>query len=641
MSEKMKKVSAELGFCRLICLLLISGYGVHSMSYDYSATTEQCLAEPERAQYGGGIIVNPGFDHNIEGWSVFGKGSIKERISNEGNRFIVAHNRTQPLDCFSQKVQLRKGMLYTFSAWFQVSEGSDIVSVVFKTKGSELVRGGQVIAKHGCWTLLKGGIVANFSSPVEILFESKNSAVEIWADNVSLQPFTERQWRAEQDASIEKVRMRKVRFQITNENGTALKGATVIPNAAKLNFPFGCAMNNFILTSKDYQNWFTSRFKFTTFTNEMKWYSTERTQGQENYSTADDMLKFAKENGISVRGHNILWDDPKYQPEWVKTLTPTDLKKAAAKRMESVVSRYKGQLIAWDVMNENLHFHFYEDKLGQNVSAEAYATAFALDPQTKMFLNEFNTIEYSGDQEASPAKYLQKIKEILSFPGVAGMSAGIGLQGHFASGQPNLAYMRSGLDLLAATGLPIWLTEVTVDPQPSQVLREGYSHPAVAGIIIFAGPEQAGFAQTTLVDQNFKNTPAGDLVDKLIKEWGTGPKIATADGRGIVEISLHHGDYDVTVTHPLIHSPIKLNLTIGKGRSKKEARTSSFRGGHLPIRLLLVALVIETTEQMMKCIGKRMELWCLELSHRKVASLFMLLFAYKLEERKYTGVSEM
>jgi len=54
-----------------------------------------------------------------------------------------------------------------------LSEGSEFVSVVFKINGSEFVRGGHVIAKHGCWSLLKGGIVANFSSPAEILFEVK------------------------------------------------------------------------------------------------------------------------------------------------------------------------------------------------------------------------------------------------------------------------------------------------------------------------------------------------------------------------------------------------------------------------------------------------------------------------------------
>jgi len=67
------------------------------------------------AQYRGGIIVNPGFDHNINGWKVFGNGTIEERVSNNGNRFIVASKRTQPLDSFSQKVQLKKGMIYTFS----------------------------------------------------------------------------------------------------------------------------------------------------------------------------------------------------------------------------------------------------------------------------------------------------------------------------------------------------------------------------------------------------------------------------------------------------------------------------------------------------------------------------------------------
>lgn len=45
------------------------------------------------------------------------------------------------------------------------------MSVVVRTNRSELVRGGHVIAQHGCWTLLKGGIVANFSSSAEIIFE--------------------------------------------------------------------------------------------------------------------------------------------------------------------------------------------------------------------------------------------------------------------------------------------------------------------------------------------------------------------------------------------------------------------------------------------------------------------------------------
>ncbi|WJX14885.1 endo-1,4-beta-xylanase [Trifolium repens] len=535
----------------------------------------ECVKEPKRAQYGGGIIVNPEFDHKIKGWTVFGNGTIEERKSNDGNTFIVASNRTQSLDSFSQKVQLKKGIIYTFSAWFQLSEGSDIVSVVFKINGSELVRGGHVIAKHGCWSFLKGGIVANFSSPAEILFESENPTVELWADSVSLQPFTIEQWRSHQDNNIEKVRKSKVRFQVTHLNETTLDGAKIVIKQTKPNFPFGCAMNSHILTNIEYQKWFVARFKYTTFTNEMKWYSTEKIQGQENYTIPDAMLKFAKENGISVRGHTILWDCINLQPQWVKSLPPNELREAATKRTNSVVSRYNGQLIAWDVVNENLNCRFYEYKLGENASAEYYSIAYHLDPNTTMFMNEYNTIEYSGDQFSSPFNYLRKLKEIQYYPGTAGMPMAIGLEGHFARGFPNLAYMRSGLDSLGATGLPIWLTETSVVPQPNQaqylevVLREAYSHPAVQGIIMFVGPAQAGFANTLLADENFQNTPSGDVVDKLINEWGTGPKIGISDSNGIVDISLHHGDYDVTVTHPLTQYSKKLNVRVRKGFSQE------------------------------------------------------------------------
>ncbi|KAI4298569.1 hypothetical protein L6164_032114 [Bauhinia variegata] len=550
-------------------LLLVSGLGVHAISYDYSATTE-CLVEPQRALYGGGIIVNPEFDHSIEGWTVFGKAAIEQRISKEGNRFIVARNRTQPLDSFSQKVQLDKGIIYSFSAWVQLSEGSETVSVIFKGDSSEVMHGGQVTAEHGCWTLLKGGIVANISSPVEILFESENTTVEIWADSVSLQPFTKQQWRSHQDKSIEKVRKSMVRFQISEATDSALEGARVLCIQRKPRFPFGCGMNHHILESTEYQNWFASRFKYTTFTNEMKWYSTETKQGQENYTIPDGMLKFAKHHGISVRGHNIFWDNPKEQPEWVKSVCPHELRKAAARRIKSVVSRYRGELIAWDVVNENLHFNFFENKLGGNASAEYYAKTYQLDPKPILFLNEYNTIEYCRDKTATPVNYMKKLEQILSFPGCANISAGIGLQGHFCSGQPNLAYMRSALDLLGTAGLPIWVTEVSVARDANQaqyleeILREAYAHPAVDGIIAFAGPAIAGFNETTLVDENFQNTPAGDVVDMLINEWKYEPREATADSRGYVDVSLYHGDYDVTVMHPITNSSKTVNLSVSK-----------------------------------------------------------------------------
>lgn len=100
-----------------------------------------------------------------------------------------------------------------------------------------------------------------------------------------------------------------------------------------------------------------------------------------------------------------------------------------------------------------------------------------------------------------------------------------------------------------------------------EVLREAYSHPSVQGIIIFAGPEQAGFYGTLLADRNFQNTLTGNVVDKLINEWRTEPQKAIADSRGIVDISLHHGEYDVIVTNPLTHHSKTMNISVRKGFS--------------------------------------------------------------------------
>lgn len=229
----------------------------------------------------------------------------------------------------------------------------------------------------------------------------------------------------------------------------------------RLGFPFGCAVENNILGNQAYQNWFTKRFTVTTFGNEMKWYSTERIRGKEDYSTADAMLRFFKQHGVAVRGHNIVWADPKYQPEWVKSLSGPDLYNAVKRRVLSVVSRYKGQLLGWDVVNENLHFNFFESKMGPKASYNIYAQAHAVDPRTPMFMNEYNTLEQPKDSSSTPARYLQKLRELQTIRVAGYIPLGIGLESHF--GTPNIPYMRSALDTFSATGLPIWLTEVDVD----------------------------------------------------------------------------------------------------------------------------------------------------------------------------------
>lgn len=200
----------------------------------------------------------------------------------------------------------------------------------------------------------------------------------------------------------------------------------------------------------------------------MKWFVNEPEQGKVDYSAADALFQFAEQHGIKLRGHNVHWDSPAFQPQWVPSLTPAQLDEAVVRRQQSIMTRYKHRVIGWDVVNENVHFNFLESKLGSDESARIFEVAHEIDPQATMFMNDFNTIENSRDAEAAPAKYLQRLKEIQSYFGYSGWPIGIGLEGHFFT--PDMAYMRSSLDMLGSSGMPIWLTEVDVNSQPNQVI---------------------------------------------------------------------------------------------------------------------------------------------------------------------------
>lgn len=205
------------------------------------------------------------------------------------------------------------------------------------------------------------------------------------------------------------------------------------------------------------QKWFTKRFNAAVFENELKWYATESVQGKLNYTLADQLLSFTRANKITVRGHNIFWDDPRYTPGWVLNLTTAELHKAVESRIQSLVNRYKGEFIHWDVNNEMLHYHFFEEKLGPNATLNFFKMVHKEDPRTTLVINDYNITESCDDFDAPVDAFISKIKELKR--GGAVME-GIGLEGHFY--KPNIPLMRATLDKLQTLGLPIWFTEIDI-----------------------------------------------------------------------------------------------------------------------------------------------------------------------------------
>ncbi|XP_020553006.1 uncharacterized protein LOC105172963 isoform X3 [Sesamum indicum] len=405
--------------------------------YDSSAYTE-CKLQPEEPLYNGGMLKNQ--EPNIE-----------QVILDNGDRL---HSLSFPLTNLNQRTK------YCFSIWIKTNDAdSALIRTSLVTEETTIKCIGTVIAKQGCWSFLKGGFVLSSSSNSSKLYiQSLDSRdVNLAIASASLQPFTEEQWRLNQEAKINEARKRAVTIHVSDRQGSELHGAAVRVEQVSKDFPFGSAIAKTIIGNLEYQKWFVERFNAAVFENELKWDATEHIQGQVNYTIPDQMLEFVRANQIIARGHNIFWENPKYTPKWVLNLTRSDLESAVSSRIQSLMNKYKREFIHWDVSNEMLHFDFYEERLGADATLKFFKTANEADPLATLFMNEFNVVETCEDVDSTVDAYVSRMRE-LKLGGVS--MDGIGLQGHFDV--PNSPLMRGILDKLATLGLPIWLTEVDI-----------------------------------------------------------------------------------------------------------------------------------------------------------------------------------
>ncbi|XP_058780926.1 endo-1,4-beta-xylanase 5-like [Vicia villosa] len=523
-------------------LLLASGVSslYDGPLYDSTAYT-QCKGYPEKPLYGGGI-----FKHN----------NIAQIKTNKSSSLVIYN--------------LNHDTIYSFSAWVKI-EGSDSVMIRARLEAEKDTYNciGTVSAKSGCWSFLKGGFVLNSpSNSSTIIFQNADGKdVDMDIASLSLQPFTKQEWRFNQEHIINTKRKRAVTIHVSDFNGMKLQGASVHAEQITKDFPIGSAIAKTILGNSPYQNWFVKRFNAAVFENELKWYATEPHQGRINYTISDQMMQFVRSNKIITRGHNIFWEDPKYTPAWVLNLTGTELESAVNSRIKSLMNQYKTEFIHWDVSNEMLHFDFYEQRLGPNATFQFFEAAHESDPLATLFMNDFNVVETCNDVKSSVDAYIFKIRELRQH-GV--FMDGIGLEGHFTT--PNPPLIRAILDKFATLDLPIWLTEIdiskTLDHETQaiyleQVLREGFSHPSVNGIMLWTALHPYGCYQMCLTDNDLKNLPSGDMVDKLLQEWQTGRVDGVTEEHGSYSFYGFLGEYKVNVEYGNRTTSSTFSLTSG------------------------------------------------------------------------------
>jgi endo-1,4-beta-xylanase len=229
--------------------------------------------------------------------------------------------------------------------------------------------------------------------------------------------------------------------------------------------------------------------------NDGKWGSVESSQGVYNWTALDSDYNYAIRNGFPFKEHNLVWGAQ--YPSFITSLDSAQLYQEIVNWIKNCGQRYP-QAAFCDVVNEPLHTPLppiYQTALGGKGKTgwDWVINAFKLarkywSPTTKLLVNEYSVINNSS----SNAQYLQLINILKD----SSLIDGIGVQAHsfeVATGGASISTLKSNLDKLAATGLPIYISEFAINDTNDihqlndykSIFSMLYEDPGVKGITLW------------------------------------------------------------------------------------------------------------------------------------------------------------
>jgi endo-1,4-beta-xylanase len=251
----------------------------------------------------------------------------------------------------------------------------------------------------------------------------------------------------------------------------------------------------------------TPRSDFSTYWNQVtaddagKWGSVELTQGVYSWSALDNIYNYAVGHYYPYKHHNLIWGQQ--QPSWITSITDTVVLSAKVQEwIDTVAQRYPSTSFV-DVVNEPFHAPPpYMNALGGSGTTgwDWVITAFRwarqdFFPGVKLILNEYNILQ-DNNVTTNFINLIDTLK-------VRRLIDAIGIQGHYfefksAAGlTPVYSYpvstLKYNLDRLAATGLPIYISEFDINEPDDGVQLANYKtyfplfweNPGVKGITLW------------------------------------------------------------------------------------------------------------------------------------------------------------
>ena len=213
--------------------------------------------------------------------------------------------------------------------------------------------------------------------------------------------------------------------------------------------------------------------------NEFKWQHLRPSPTTFDFARFDAMLAWAESKGMAVRGHNLLWNQPKWMPRWAETHDygahpATEGGRLLTQHITTVMTRYGDRIRSYDVVNEAVDEHvgtLHETALSRALGGAeptldlAFHTARQAAPHAQLVYNDYMSWEAdNAGHRAGVLRLLEGFRRRGTPVDALGVQSHIITQGRdgAATARALEGPWRRFLDEVVAMGYTLLITELDV-----------------------------------------------------------------------------------------------------------------------------------------------------------------------------------
>lgn len=384
-------------------------------------------------------------------------------------------------------------------------------------------------------------------------------------------------WRISAAERIDLYRKSNLEVLVVDENGKPIRNATVSVEMQQHDYAFGTAVVGCAIAGNNCQDDFYQEkilnldgkghgFNEVVFENAFKWDAWEEAWIGSPQQTAD-ATQWLTNQGIRVRGHNLVWPSWDYMPDdMAENSGDIDyLKNRIDERLENILNYpvLAENVLEWDVLNEIVWNRDLEFSLtgkanystGRELYAEIFEKARQESPDMVAYINDCVTICQGGENTEWYNTWKTYIQEIID---EGAQIDGIGFQAHVGAKPVSPETIYNILEDFHQTfGLKAKITEFDMAQMSKSVLADYmrdfltivFSHPSTEGFLMWGFWDgRHWLSDAPLFDQNWNLKPAGQsFTDLVFKDWWTNETLI-ADENGSIQTRAFKGDYNVSVS---------------------------------------------------------------------------------------------